>query len=205
MENNSVKVKEYGLDVIYRHDYDKSQEGNNISKYIEKSCTYLKKFLTNVRGNENFKTFWDLGCGNAQALDYFKGQFENCTGIDLYPQEHDERIVEKTFYDLQHIANTLHQTPDVVFINHTLEHSLAPLLMEQITKVHNVGGVIFIAVPDADYPWSYEITSSTTHWSIFNEGFLRTLLQRYGYECVVEKKCFRENCGELFAVGIKRW
>jgi len=203
---DAIKVKEFGLDVIYRHDYDKNLQGSNISKYIEESCKYLEKFLSNVPEADQFKVMWDLGCGNSQALQYFKeSRYKlDCYGLDKYPQEQNERVIEGNFYDLCRSMQGI-PYPDVVFINHTLEHSLAPLLLEQVRKVHKIGGVLFIAVPDADYPWAYEITSSTTHWSIFNEGFLRTLLQRYGYEVVIEKKCFRPNCGELFAVAIRRW
>lgn len=203
---NAIKEKEYGLDVIYRHDYDKVLQGNNISQYILQSCQYLEKFLSNVPNAKNFRVFWDIGCGNSQAIQYFK----DCRyalesyGVDKYPQEENKCVRKGNFYELEESMRGIPK-PDVIFVNHTLEHSLAPLLLEQIRKVHKIGGVLFVAVPNADYPWAYEITSSTTHWSIFNEGFLRTLLQRYGYEVVVEKKCFRDNCGELFAVGIKRW
>ena len=203
---NAIKVKEFGLDVIYRHDYDKSQQGENIANYIANSCAYLEKFLNNVPQAKDYRVFWDIGCGNSQAIDYFKHSPYRLEGfgVDKYPQEEKECVRRGDFYALEDSMKGL-PLPDVVFINHTLEHSLAPLLLEQVRKVHKIGGVLFVAVPDADYPWSYEITSSTTHWSIFNEGFLRTLLQRYGYEVVIEKKCFRENCGELFAVAIKRW
>lgn len=203
---NAIKEKEFGLDVIFRHDYDNAQEGNNIRKYILNSCEYLHKFLNNIPNAKEYKTFWDIGCGNSKAVEYFK----DCPyaldgyGVDKYPQEKKERIREGNFYELGKSMQGI-PLPDVVFINHTLEHSLAPLLLEQVRKVHKIGGALFVAVPDADYPWAYEITSSTTHWSIFNEGFLRTLLQRFGYEVSIEKKCFRNNCGELFAVGIKRW
>lgn len=205
---NAIHTREYGLDVIYRHDYDKEQNAENISQYIEKSCKYLDKFLGNVPQSFTYKTLWDIGCGNTQVLNWFQDKALHRLdgyGIDLFPQEDDPRIRRWDFHNLKKCYDESIPKPDVVFINHTLEHSLAPVLMNQVREFHKMGGVIFIAVPDADYPWSYEITSSTTHWSIFNEGFLRTLLSRYGYECVVEKKCFRENCGELFAVGIKRW
>ena len=200
--NNAIHVKEFGLDVIYRHDYEKGQNAGNIKKYVEQSCLHFKKFLANIPNSGEYRNFLDIGCGNAQVLDFFEKEGLCCKGIDLYPQDEDGRIIEGDFYKLQEYGV---KDVDVVFINHTLEHSLAPLLLEQIRKVHNIGGALFIAVPDADYPWAYDITSSTTHWSIFNEGFLRVLLQRFGYEVCVEKECFRERCGELFAYAIKRW
>lgn len=195
---NRIKTKEFGLDVLYRHDYD--FRNTKISEYIAKSCKYLEEFITNVPESDNYKTLLDIGCGNTQVLDYFKEKY-SCLGVDLYPQQEDERILKKDFYKLSEYIKPV----DIIFCNHTLEHSLAPLLLEQIKKIHNLGGTIFIAVPDCDYSWAYDLTSSTTHWSIFNQGFLRHLLTRYGYECHVEKKCFRENKGELFLVGIKRF
>lgn len=204
--NNAIRVKEYGLDVIYRHDYGAKQNAGNIQKYVEQSCRYLEKFLANVPGANEYSNLLDIGCGNNQVLDYFErddSAFKlTCRGIDLYPQQEDPRIVVGNFYDLPGAGI---QPTDVVVINHTLEHALAPLLLEQVRAIHRIGGVLFVAVPDADFPWAYDITSSTTHWSIFNEGFLRVLLQRYGYEVCVEKKCFREGCGELFAYAIRRW
>lgn len=196
---NAIRLKEFGLDVIYRHDYDFRKE--DIAQYTKQSCKFFKDFITNVPGNENFKTFLDVGCGNGQVLDYFEASGYDCKGVDLYPQTDDNRIIQKNFYGLSEYMDK----QDVIFCNHTLEHALAPLLLEQISKIHNIGGALFIAVPDADYSWAYDITSSTTHWSIFNLGFLRHIVTRYGYECHVEKKCFREGKGELFLVGIKRF
>lgn len=195
---NRIKKREFGLDVIYRHDYDFRDK--SISEYTKRSCKYLEEFLTNVPGSENFKTFLDVGCGNTDSLDYFKKKYD-CKGIDLYPQKKDKRIIVDDFYRLSKIV----ESQDIIFCNHTLEHSLAPLLMEQIRDSQKIGGVLFIAVPDADYSWAYDITSSTTHWSIFNAGFLRHLVTRYGYECHVVKRCFREDKGELFLVGIRRF
>lgn len=193
-----VRIKEYGLEVLYRHDYSKC--GGEISDYINKSCKYLEHFLTNVPESDTYKTLLDIGCGDNQVLDYFSEKYD-CKGIDKFPRVQDNRITQGDFYELQNYFKNI----DIIFCNHTLEHSLAPLLLEQIKEVHNIGGTIFIAVPDCDYSWAYDITSSTTHWSIFNQGFLRHLLTRYGYECHVEKKCFREGKGELFLVGIKRF
>ena len=192
-----IKLKEFGLDVIYRHDYD--FRNKVIKKYTEGSCKFLKEFITNIPKAKEFKTFLDVGCGDTTALEYFKDEYD-VEGIDLYPAIKDKRIRKINFYDLSKYIKPV----DILFCNHTLEHSLAPLLLEQIKKSIKIGGVLFIAVPDADYSWAYDIKHSTTHWSIFNEGFLRSIVTRYGFECYVEKKIFRENKGELFLVGIKR-
>lgn len=198
-KSNRVETKEFGLDVIWRHDYDHLK--HEISKYVEKSCEYFKEFITNIPKNHKLKTFLDIGCSDLQTVKYFEKLGYEAEGLDLHPIVKDERILQHDFYKL----TELNRKWDLIMCNHTLEHSLAPLLLEQITKCQTIGGGIFIAVPDADYSWAYDITSSTTHWSIFNAGFLRHMLTRYGYECHVEKKCFREGAGELFLVGIKRF
>jgi SAM-dependent methyltransferase len=188
--NKSIRTQEFGLDVIYRHDYDFRDK--SISEYTEKSCKYFEEFITNVYHSDSYETFLDIGCANTQVLDYFKNKYR-CRGIDLYPLVEDERIRQGDFYELTEYYGDV----DLIFCNHTLEHSLAPLLLEQISKIHRIGGSIFIAVPDGDYSWAYDITSSTTHWSLFNEGFLRHMLTQYGYECHVEKNVsgkIKENC-----------
>ena len=194
---HSINTKEFGLNVIQRHDYDYRNE--EIAEYTKRSCKYLKEFITNVSGHENYNTFIDVGCGNTVSLDYFKDDYE-ANGLDLYPAVEDDRIIVEDFYKLSDVGKF-----DIIFCNHTLEHSVGAPLIEQISKAHNIGGALFVAVPDGDYSWAYDITSSTTHWTIYNKGFLRHMFTRYGYECHVEKKCFRGNKGELFLVGVKRF
>lgn len=202
MSKTTVFTKENGLDVIFRHDYDDLEIMRSIAEYTVKSCQYLEKFLDNVVGSKNFKSYLDVGCANTISIDYFSKLFSECRGLDLYPATSDPRIIEGDFYKLSECINS---PVDVVFCNHTLEHSYAPKLLEQFNKIQPIGGVLFIAVPDCDYSWAYDITQSTSHWCIFNEGFLRTLVSRYGYEVSVSKQMFRDQKGELFLVGIKRW
>lgn len=196
---SAVKTKQFGLDVIFRHDYDRA--GKEIAQYTRQSCQYFKEFIENTPHHEEFETFLDIGCGGVTAIDFFAERFIS-RGIDLYPSGQDPRILKGDFYSL---GDIIKEPVDLIFCNHTLEHSLAPLLLEQIRKCHKVGGALFIAVPDADYSWAYDMTSSTTHWSIFNADFLRCLVSRFGYECFVSKKMFRPNKGELFLVGVRRF
>jgi len=221
--------KVYGIQCIFRHDYQDEEIMAKIRTYINRSVKELDDFLTNVPGSENFTSFCDIGCGEDHVVnmldakhdssdDFVRQKFDESYGIDLYIEGGKDRqeeldnvnissavsrtgVYKHDWYDM---ADTFGQT-DVMFINHSLEHAANPFaLMEQISKMQNRGNVLFVAVPDADYDWAYSMTSSTTHFSIFNEGFLQEILQRYGYRVCVEKREFRANSGELFAFCVKQ-
>jgi 2-polyprenyl-3-methyl-5-hydroxy-6-metoxy-1,4-benzoquinol methylase len=198
----------YGIKTIMRHDYADPEIMGKIRSYIDKSIKALDDFLTNVPGSEKFKSFCDVGCGEDYVVEKMSKKFSEFFGLDLHIKS-DRRyaggprtgIYKEDWYEM---ADTFGQT-DVIFINHSMEHAAnAFALMEQLSKMQNRGNVLFVAVPDADYPWAYSMTSSTTHFSIFNEGFLQEILQRYGYRVCVEKRCFREGAGELWAFCVKQ-
>lgn len=206
------ELKQFGLDVIMRHDYEDKEIGKAIHGYQNKSVKAFKDFLTNVPGSENFDSFLDIGCGDDNVINQFQYDNKRCYGIDLYMDAGDYTanninddgygIVREDFYECGRSSN---HPVNQIFINHTLEHAAnAPLLLQNVSALQKKGDALFIAVPDGDFPWAYDITSSTTHWSIFNEGFLRTILQRFGYNVCVEKRCFREGAGELWAFAIKQ-
>ena len=69
--------------------------------------------------------------------------------------------------------------------------------MEQVASHHKSGGALFVAVPDGDTEFGYGITSSTTHFSCFTEGFLSTLLQRFGYNVQISRREFRPDAKEI--------
>ena len=198
----------WGLPVIMRHDYQDPKIIKNIRSYIDKSVSALNGFLTNVNGSEKFTSFCDVGCGDDYVVKKMSKKFNESFGLDYYINSSrkyntgEKRIgvYKENWYNM---SETFGQV-DVMFVNHSLEHaSSAFALMEQISAMQVKGNVLFVAVPDADYPWAYSMTSSTTHFSIFNEGFLKEILQRFGYRVCVEKRMFREGAGELWAFCIK--
>ena len=207
----------YGLPIIMRHDYQDKEVMAKIRTYVDKSVHAMEHFLTNVPGSEKFTSFCDVGCGDEYVVNKMSKKFKESFGVDLYIdsdrtydphagvtnwKSHRSGVYKQDWYKMADLMGSV----DVMFINHSLEHAAnAFALMEQVSKMQKKGGVLFIAIPDADYPWAYSMTSSTTHFSIFNEGFLQEILQRYGYRVCIEKRCFREGAGELWAFAVKQY
>jgi|SRR5882672_6978358 len=211
MSNNIVdrfQTTMFGLPIIMRHDYQDKEVLSKIRTYIDKSVSSLEHFLTNVPGSNKFTSFCDVGCGDNYVINQMAYKFNESFGVDLYINS-DRKYIDGLrggIYkqDWYSMADTFGKV-DVMFINHSLEHAAnAFALMEQVSKMQNSGGVLFIAIPDADFPWAYSMTSSTTHFSIFNEGFLQEILQRFGYRVCIEKREFRTGAGELWAFAIKQ-
>ena len=209
----------FGLPIIMRHDYQDKEVMAKIRTYVDKSVHAMEHFLTNVPGSDKFTSFCDVGCGDDYVVKKMSKKFKESFGVDLYIdsdrkyegkethiagwKEWGDRkgVYKQDWYTMAEVFGEV----DVMFINHSLEHAAnAFALMEQVSKMQKKGGVLFIAIPDADYPWAYSMTSSTTHFSIFNEGFLQEILQRFGYRACIEKRCFREGAGELWAFAVKQ-
>ncbi len=199
--------KMFGLDVIHRHDYEDEEIKNKINSYREESVKSLTEFLTNVPGSQNFTSFLDVGCGDFHDLILFNllnPGYTDIRGVDLYIKEDVTRKNLKIYKKDWNNLNIFKFFSNVIFINHSLEHSANIYkMMFNISSLQRRGDVIFIAVPDGNSPFGYSITSSTTHFSVITEGFLNTLLQRFGYNVAVEKREFREGSPELWAYGIK--
>ena len=195
----------FGLPIIMRHDYEDAEILAKINSYRKRSIDSLDKFLTNVPGSENFSSFLDIGAGDTHDMEHFKSLHPHydVKGIDFFLEdwEYTDDLIKMDWYK---IGQLLPQK-DVIYINHSLEHSANIYkLMEAVVKCHTKGGVLFIAVPDGNSPFGYSITSSTTHFSVLTEGFLNTTLQRFGYNVAVEKREFREGSPELWAFAIKQ-
>jgi len=195
MSNKTIKTKIFGLDVIVRHDY----EGIRLKKirsYIEKSVDFVMKYLDNYP--YGLKTLLDIGASDDYAIKQFGGYGLECEGIDLYPTS--PKIKKLDFYELEKLGKKY----DIVFVNHTIEHADSPYrLMEQISKVINQNGILFIACPNGRTDWAWSLFHSTTHFSCIVPEFLDTMVKRFGFETIMTLKEFREGASEIFLIGRK--
>lgn len=204
----TVNKEFYGLDCIIRHDYEDEDIQNKLKTYQKKSYSSFMHFLTNVP-KFKYNTFLDLGCGDDYVLSLAEDKFSEAYGIDLYPgiEYSKENLIQHDWYKLHEWAKEEGLDIcgiDAIFINHSLEHAAnVYALMQQVAYCQQPGQALFVAVPDGNSPFGYAITSSTTHFSCITEGYLRTTLQRFGYNVEVERKEFREGAPELWAYGIK--
>jgi predicted TPR repeat methyltransferase len=202
----TVRRKFWGIDCIIRHDYEDLEISKKLQDYQTKSVNTFKHFLTNVPDFPNFRSLLDIGCGDDFCINQFRDTFEEVKGIDLYvnPGEYQDVVVSDWYTMAEDVFKD--KKFDAVFMNHSMEHAEnIYALMQQTSALQNKGGAIFVAVPDGVDPFGFAITSSTTHFSVVTEGFLRTTLQRFGYNVEVVKKELRPGAPELWAYGIKQY
>ena len=200
-------LTQFGLKVVMRHDYDLPGLKDKLQEYQKKSADAFAHFMTNVPTLEN-GSFLDVGPGDAYVMYRMESLFQEVRGIDLYIDKDEFTpgnwpvIDHADWYDMDGVYGD--KKFDAIFINHSLEHAANPYaLMEQVSKHHKSGGALFVAVPDGDTEFGYGITSSTTHFSCFTEGFLSTLLQRFGYNVQISRREFRPEAKEIWAFAIK--
>jgi 2-polyprenyl-3-methyl-5-hydroxy-6-metoxy-1,4-benzoquinol methylase len=195
-------LTQFGLKVVMRHDYDLPGLKEKLQEYQKKSADAFTHFMTNVPTLQ-YGSFLDVGPGDPFVMDMMKPHFVEARGIDLYidPKEYPT-IDNYDWYNMDKVYGS--NRFDAIFINHSLEHAANPYaLMEQVANSHRSGGALFVAVPDGDTEFGYGITSSTTHFSCFTEGFLSTLLQRFGYQVQISRREFRPGAKEIWAFAVK--
>lgn len=196
---NTVKLNQFGFDIIIRHDYSNKEQLPQIQDYRIQSFNYFKKYLENYP--KQLTTFLDVWCFDKFNVDLAKGLWLEAKGLDLYPIEKDDDIYVHDFYEMDRLWKTF----DIIFVNHTLEHADSVYrLMEQIKKVHNKDWLLFISVPDGESEWAYSLYQSTTHFSILTYGFLLTTMQRFGYNVIPHRVELRPWCPELWFIWIKQ-
>lgn len=200
----------FDLPVIMRHDYETAGVKEKINSYRRRSVDEFVEFLTNVPGSDKFTRFLDVGAGDTADMDYFKRRcpwYTDVKGCDTYLDSSDYTadLIEQDWYSMAEGVAGITKF-DAIYINHSMEHAANIYqLMNQVSKMQNKGGALFVAVPDGNAPFGYAITSSTTHFSVITEGFLSTTLQRFGYNVQIETREFRPGAKEIWAFGIKQF
>ena len=195
---NTVRLKEFWLDVIMRHDYSNEEQKKKINTYRKKAFDYFAKYLENYP--YKVKTFLDVGCFDDFDINNAENIGLEAMWVDLYPVKESEKIIIHNFYKLEELGKKF----DIVFLNHTLEHSDSVYkLMEQISKIQDKNSLLFISVPDWASEWAYSLYQSTTHYSILNYWFLQTTMSRFGYNVIPHRVELREWCPELWFIWIK--
>ncbi len=199
-----VEKKFWGLDCIIRHDYTDPEIQEKLKQFQTKSVETFLHFCTNVP-NMKYDSVLDVGCGDDFAVNLLGQAFGRSVGIDLYPGAKYPNLVHGDWYTMAR-KEFFSQKFDGIFINHSMEHAEnVYALMQQVSALQNRDGALFVAVPDGNSPFGYAITSSTTHFSCITEGYLRTTLQRFGYNVEVRQVELRPGAPELWAYAIKQF
>ena len=51
-----------------------------------------------------------------------------------------------------------------------------------ISRIIKPGGILFVAVPNGNYEWAWDLRDSTTHYSCFTPKFLESMFNRFGFK-----------------------
>lgn len=156
---SNPRPNEENISRFYQLDYRRFYQ--NIQKpsqsYIGKTgkdlrLAYTANYLMNEITKNNSKTLLDVGCSEG-AL--FKSLLEEGYQGELFGVEPNTDFAnfahETTGATIVSNLSQIERTFDAVILSHVLEHSLDPqMLLSEIFKRLNVGGFLYIDVPDAD-------------------------------------------------------
>jgi len=161
---NEKKWNEY----IQRLKVPKTNSGINIT--IRKSdIEFISKFA-----DISNKKILDIGCEEGATLEHFKKRF-NCEiyGATL-GDTNKEYITKCDMHELDFDDDSF----DIVFISHTLEHSISPyIVLHEIRRVLKKGGIVIIIMPEEGDIW----TSVKQHYSTMTFRQLFNLLNKLSF------------------------
>ena len=116
---------------------------------------------------KDFTTILDVGCNDGWMCKVFKENGKKPIGINdfLYPT--DSKFITDNGLDIRimdmHALDFQSEAFDAIWLRHSLEHSIAPLIvLSECHRVLKVGGYVFIALPPVPnppgrYPGHYNI------------------------------------------------
>lgn len=124
----------------------------------------------------------DVGCGTGIALEEFRNQGMDVTGIGFGDEAEQARndgfeIIEK---DMS-FMNLEDATFDLVWCRHVMEHSLFPFFtLSEMNRILKPGGVLYMEVPAPDTAGRHE--ENRNHYSVLTQRMWKVLLARSGFD-----------------------
>ncbi len=135
-------------------------------------------FISNFVKIQNTKIL-DVGCETGQIIKYLKDKFScDVTGITERIYEVNPDIKLGDMHELPFENNIF----DIVFIMHTLEHSIAPyIVLSEINRVLKKDGIIVCILPEE----GCQSTSDHQHFSVMTFRQIFNLLHKTNFEPVL--------------------
>jgi 2-polyprenyl-3-methyl-5-hydroxy-6-metoxy-1,4-benzoquinol methylase len=130
------------------HYYKKSIIGHIASKII-------REIMPPIKPCENAynKKILDVGCGNGALLRKLQASgFKNLYGVDLFIKE---GIESENIKITKGTLNDMHETFDIIMLNHSLEHIQEQTeTLQKVRKLLNETGTCIIRIPTvSSYAW----------------------------------------------------
>jgi SAM-dependent methyltransferase len=148
--------------------------------------TLLHTVAINIK---NKSTVLELGCGSGELINKIAENFSGLNrivAVDIFDQS--KKLNSKVEFIKQDIENLdIHESFDLVILNHVLEHIKNPLgLLANIKKILNPHGRILIVVPNR-YGFNNEARTywpeHGRHYFLWDREGLEYSLNRIGFAC----------------------
>ena len=124
----------------------------------------------------------DIGCGNGSFLKEFQKKYQDWTQIGLELDDRNEKIINSIPNTRLLVSkiNEVNEKFDVIVLIHALEHIINPaLFLNDIKKILNPGGILFIEIPNLKLaPFDILIADHCSHFTIET---LEKLLNNAGF------------------------
>lgn len=202
-----------GLKTSARHKYLDKAELEEIHNRTDVSINFVREFL--YRYPAMTLTLLDVGCGDGYAMARFiqmkhpVGHRFDVFGVDpaIIKEElvNPDLALRMTNGTFETLTKQFTETKfDVVFANHSLEHSPNVYLsIWNIKRIMSMQGILFIACPDFRSEWGSSLLTSQSHFSCITPHFLDTCLKRYGFETIITIQG-TEDRPEIFCIAINK-
>lgn len=166
------------------------QNFNKKNHYVQFESRLNYLISNNIKLNG--KTFLDYGSGN--CLFHKVLTDNNIINFEYYAIDTDNTVIDINQKKGIKIENRLSKYKgtkfDLILLFHIIEHLKTPIeLLMSLRKYLQVGGDLFIEVPNQDFLWKKNIEP---HISFFNMQSIEKLLTKAGYKIIKIETCGRK-------------
>jgi SAM-dependent methyltransferase len=134
---------------------------------------------------KNFVSILDVGCSDGWMCKHFIDDGKAAIGINDFLYVTDHEFIKNNKLDIRimdmHQLKFKDKSFDAIWLRHTLEHSIAPLIvLSECQRILKLGGYIFIALPPYPDPPEYY----PGHYSLIPMFQLEYFMKIYRFEII---------------------
>ena len=136
------------------------------SNRINKAKKIIKVLEEEVKSNLKYYSILDIGCGNGEIATYLSRKCANLVSIDIEDNRENEANKKPLNFLLSNESLPFKNNSfDIVVSNHVIEHvSNNQEHIEEIYRVLNDDGIVYIATPNRLWPWEVHYKLPLLHY-----------------------------------------